>query len=246
MANFRQFSDRQLVQLIQRRSPDHEERISKGLMEAFLNGELVTKDGRDPDSVVVNMTLQIDAMIRAGYHRVTNSKDGMSVADYRALWPSVVEIPEEHVGKFDMVLLVDGTITPHALANAAELEDVGVLELCVDLVDCPRDIFNERLGRYVAFVKFGCFDKSAQHFRDNKIEEEVGLVTIEGLHLLVQFKAQLAKKGTVFLPGSRCGESGVPTVARQSDGTSRFSSKHRDQFHFRLGSAYRGVRVIEV
>ncbi|MBU1705834.1 hypothetical protein KKG19_03880 [Patescibacteria group bacterium] len=74
-----------------------------------------SSDVPESSSRVIDITGQVQAMIEAGYHQVTDHGQGMSAQEYRAIWGETVEQPSEYAGRFDSVLLVDRTIDLHRL-----------------------------------------------------------------------------------------------------------------------------------
>lgn len=158
---------------------------------------------------IFDLTPNIKAMIRAGYHTAS----GMSEANYRALWPKTVTQPPEYAGRFDQVLLVDRTIDSAQLLACGKIVEYITTVSCEDLVEAPKGKDGKPLSRYVAFFQDGRknMDRTVEECRSGFEKDEVGLVTLEGLHLPVQYEKSL-RHHAVDLSGSRYGEFRAPFV----------------------------------
>ncbi len=192
---------------------------------------------------VFDLTSNIEAMIRAGYHEAS----GMSAEQYRALWPKSVTQPPEYAGRFDQVLLVDRTIAPEKLIALGSIVEYAKFANCTDLVDAPKGKDGKPLMRYVAFFQDGSrnLGRAVEDVRETYAQDEVGLVTSEGLHLPVQHEKSL-RHHAVDLPGSRYSEFFAPYVL--------WFARARPELHAddvqgggpRYGSASRGSQVIPI
>ncbi len=157
---------------------------------------------------VFDLTQNIEAMIKAGYHTAL----GMSEAKYRALWPKSVVQPPECAGRFDQVLPVEG-IVPEQLIVLAKIVEYVRVGACANLAPAPRNKDRKLLMRYVAFFQDGTrdLDRSVENVRKTYAVDEVGLSASEGLHLPIQYE-EVLRHHAVDLPGSRVGEFHAPFV----------------------------------
>lgn len=242
-------SDAQLIDLLTRRNldPTDSKFISGKFFQAFLRGELAARSALQTGPII-NLRPFVQAMIKAGYHAVTDTGQGMKAAKYRKLWPSTVQVPEEYVGRFDSVLLVDRTILLEALLERGNIHTWTAPSSCTDIASTPTYADGTPITRYIAFVSLGekNLDRSVKDCCSNFVADEVGLVSIEGLHLPVQHETYL-RRLAVDLPGSRSsGKSLAPNVLWLDLAQPRFSTpdiRHRNGYY---GSASRGSRVIPV
>ncbi len=159
------------------------------------------------------LRLQVQSMIRARYHEITNGGTGMSEHAYRELWNKALEIPKDCFDRFSQILLVDLTIRKEDLARNGNFIFSTKYEACANIVDVPMVPDGKICMRYIAFVQLGemflenSVDVCSKHFAEN----EVGLVVQEGFHLPVQHDVHLRSKG-IDLAGSRYGEGYAPYI----------------------------------
>lgn len=187
------------------------------------------------------ITDRVDCLINAGYHKVTNGGRGMPASTYRKLWPKTVIRPPEYVGRFDEMLLVDSTIAIPELVKRGNCDIWVDPALCADLVSAPES------GRYIAFVQLGekNLNRSVEDCFKTFASDEVGLVSVEGLHLPVQHEAYL-RRFAVDLGGSRYESVDAPYVLWFDRARPYFFAHVVRHSHPFYGSASRGVKVIAV
>ncbi len=251
MKDFKPFTDKQLTELIERRSPHHPKRIGLQDVQALLDGRLVAKESAS-ECRIIDCADLIEAMIQAGYHKHTMNPEGsygMRASAYRKLWPKTVAQPPGYAGRFDQVLLVDRSLRLVDYLECGNIEIDGTdIASCHDIVSRPTHEGNVLL-RYVAFFQDGWkyLNRPAQDCCMSFAEDEVGLVTVEGLHLPVQYKKTQCEYRS-HLPGShaRPHEANVPFIGG-------FYDKYPDRISFGacvqgsdIGSASRGTIVIPV
>lgn len=193
---------------------------------------------------VLSITRQVDMLIAGGYH----TRQGMSEADYRALWGTEVEQYPEYVGRLDLPFLVDDTMS---VEDAVACN--GNLVLYVNPDQCttaiPRPVHaetGEPLTRWVAFVQLGRY----LNHRVADVEallptDEVGLTPTEGVHLPGQCEKHL-RNHAVDLCGSRFGSVYAPCVRWFGHGRPRLDAYVVGGRDPRCGSGSRGKRVVPV
>lgn len=237
-----QYTDQQLVELVERRSPHHQKMIDRATLQAFLDGHLVLKEGVKPAEGLIMETAElVERMIKAGFHKATDGGRGMKASAYRKMWPRTVVQPVSYAGRFDRLLLVDRTIEPSRLVAMANFYLAVQLNDCQDIVPAPAP------ARYIAFVQLGKknLGRTVADCRASFDPDEIGLVTVEGLHLPIQHEAYL-RSHAADLAGSAYGEVVAPYVywfgfARPGLGASDIRNPRP-----RCGSASRGSEVIVV
>lgn len=108
----------------------------------------------------VDLRGNIEALLRADFHGNTN--DGMQpmTADaYAALWPRTVRIPDDCIGRFTRVMLVDLSVmrTPYIRFPHMELYGTTCSNGRSAIVDLTGPLIEDgrRLTRYVAFAQLG-------------------------------------------------------------------------------------------
>ena len=156
---------------------------------------------------LIDISDKVELLIRAGYHQVTNSGLGMPASAYRKLWPRTVIQPMEYVGRFDEELLVDRTIAKFEHVNR------GNIYTWVNPADCTNLAPVVAASWYIAFVQLGKknLGRPVEDCTKTFASDEVGLVTVEGLHLPVQH-ADYLRNYAVDLAGSRYGRWGACVV----------------------------------
>lgn len=190
---------------------------------------------------------QLDAMIAASYHLITNHQHGMSESDYRALWGDEVSVPESYQERFSHILLVDKTISLDSLWGFPYKFVRGSIRPgdCRQVAADPV-LDNRPLSRYIAFVSLRDDGRrcSPSEFLDICPSDEVGLNVCEGLHLPTQFQTFLKTERLVVLTGSSFGKGHVPTIEFSND-----VPCFEDVFFQRSGRgifATRGMQVIPI
>lgn len=246
---FQQITDRELVELLQRRSPHHPRRISRGELRAFLDGHLVPRDAADAATggSILDISSLVEKMIKAGIHTVTDNGKGMTARAYKRLWPKTVIQPPEYVGRFDQALLVDTTVDLTVLIRHGNVAVYTDPATCEDMVPAPTKEDGAPLTRYVVFFQDGAKNKgrTVEDCRTSFAKDEIGLVTQEGLYLPIQHEPTLSDHA-VDLPGSRYGDWHAPCVrwfGLAQPGFSVGVIRSRDPGY---GSASRGSVVIAV
>lgn len=217
-------SDKMLIELIERRNlpPDDPQCINTAMFKAFLDGHFVLRPGIElvDESRILDTSNLVELMIQAGYHKVTNKGKGMKASAYRKLWPSTVIQPLEYVGRFDKILLVDKTITLRKLTCYTRIltDDPVDPKDCTDTVPAPCDNNGKPLSRYIAFVQLGekSLNQKTKECQQGFALDEVGLVTVEGLHLPMEY-AEYFSLYTVNIVGSsfvdkESGEMDFPSI----------------------------------
>ena len=254
-APFQQITDSELVELIERRSPHHKRCISRGELRAFMDGLLVPRDAAAAaagEGRVMDISGLVEALIQHGVHKVTDSgkgdgSRGMGAAQYRRLWPKTVTQPPAYTGRFDRVLLVDKTVELATLVKCGNTVVYTDPASCKDVVSCPTKEDGTPLTRYAIFFQDGVRNngRSVEDCRDTFTPDEVGLVTVEGLHLPIQYESVLRDHG-VDLPGSRSEDWSAPCVVWFGSGRPRFGTDGVRYGDSGSGSASRGSVVIPV
>ena len=239
-----QYTDRQLVEVIERRSPHHPRgMIDRDTIQALLDGRLVLRE--EATSVasgrLIDISDKVELLIRAGYHQVTNSGLGMPASAYRQLWPKTVVQPLEYLGRFDEELLVDRTIAKFEHVNR------GNIYTWVNPADCTNLAPVVAASRYIAFVQLGKknLGRPVEDCTKTFASDEVGLVTVEGLHLPVQH-ADYLRNYAVDLAGSRWESVVAPYVSWFDDDRPGFGALGVRYSNPSCGSASRGSTVITV
>lgn len=243
-------SDRQLIALIERRNldPSDPQFISEELVQAFLDGHLVPRDAAAAATGgrIIVITDLVEKMIKAGIHKVTDGGKGMAARVYKKLWPKTVPQPPEYVGRFDKVLLVDTTVGLATLVAKGNVMVHTDPASCKDMVPAPTKEDGTPLTRYVAFLHDGANNGDRiVNCRHAFTEDELGLVTREGLFLPIQHESSL-RHHTVNLPGSQCGDWYAPCVRWYSIDRPGLDVCDIRQSDWRSGSASRGSAVIHV
>jgi hypothetical protein len=190
----------------------------------------------------------VEKLIAAGYHKATENGKGMSAAAYRKLWPTTVIQPPEYADRFDAVLLVDCTIAISELVRCGDFYVVVTPESCTDLVPAPvHPETGNALTRYVAFCQLGeqNLNRTVEDCRKTMAEDEVGLVSVDGLHLPIQY-AEYSKEYAVDLAGSRYDAIGAPYVSWFGSARPIFSRSGVRHPNPGCGSGSRGRKVISV
>lgn len=235
-----QYTDQQLVELVERRSPHHQKMIDRATLQAFLDGHLVLRDGVKPGEGKIFETAElVELMIKTGFHKATDSGRGMKASVYRKMWPRIVVQPVSYAGRFDALLLVDRTLVIPAFVAMANFY-LGVRpEDCRDLVPAPAPV------RYIAFAQLGKknLGRTVADCRASFDPDEVGLVTMEGLHLPIQHESYL-RSYAVDLPGSACDGAFAPYVSWFGYDRPYFNANDIQYPLSRCGSASRGSEVI--
>ena len=245
-------SDDLLVELIQRRNlpPEDPEHVSTERFKAFLDGRLVMSDEATKvgEGRIISTAEFVERMIKAGYHKATEGGRGMKASAYRKMWSRTVVQPVSYAGRFDQILLVDLTIkVPRRIAMANFCFSVRPEE-CRDLVLAPVGKDGKPVSRYIAFVQLGekNLNRTVEDCRASFAPDEVGLVTLEGLHLLAEYEAHL-RKFVVDLAGSDFGGWRAPCVCWFTDGRPHLDADGvQSNPRSSDGSASRGSEVIEV
>jgi hypothetical protein len=221
-------------------NPQH---ISRAELQAAMDGAFM--QSHPTMSVRFGTRFLVEALIKADYHQAA----GVTEKDYRKLWPVCVEQPPEYAGRFDAVLLVDRSIPLSELMRCGDIYPWVNPTVCTDLnlADAPQHPETKAaLKRYVAFVQLGAknLSRSVEDCRKAFTADEVGLVTVEGLHLPVQHERHL-RHWAVDLASSRCSEVGVPCVGWFADTPDFYAGgvQHADPVY---GSGSRGRQVIPV
>lgn len=211
------------------------------VVEAILNGQkkvcLEAEMAPSASGRLIDISDQVELLIKAGYHQAA----GMSASAYRKLWPRTVTQPVEYAGRFDEVLLVDRTIAKFEHVNRGNIYAWVDPASCSDLVKAPL------ASRYIAFIQLGQknLGRTVEDCAKTFAPDEVGLVTVEGLHLPVQHAAYL-RHYAVDLAGSRCGSVGAPCVRWFGIGRPHFYAPFVRYSNPHCGSASRGSTVITV
>ncbi|MFH1433345.1 MAG: hypothetical protein ABIG32_00415 [Candidatus Uhrbacteria bacterium] len=211
-------SDSELIlyhgELVRRRNlpSNNPEHLSSEWVRAFFEGKLVLREDI-AKGLVIALKPYIEAMISAGLHKYAIAPDGtegMKPKDYRKLWPMSVVQPLEYAGRFDLVLLVDRTIPNDRLFACGKFHQPEPVEsvfttaggYLIDEVAPPTSSSGWPLRRYVAFVRYVRNQNQSGEDSYAKAEpDEVGLVTVEGLHTLVEHLSILHGHNCVW-PGS--------------------------------------------
>ena len=226
-------------------NPGH---ISREAFTAFLSGEVFLADG-SPLGGRVGTSRLIEAMIRAGGHKVTDGGKGMDARRYKYLWPEVVIQPSEYAGRFNILVAVDLTIAIPALVVCGNTHLWVQPEACEDIVTAPADATGKPLTRYIAFCQLGGthlghpVEQCRREFTERS--DEVGLVSREGLHLPIQYEAHL-RHYAVDLAGSRYDEGDAPCVGWFGVAGPGFSWDGVRDSNSGCGSASRGSQVVAV
>ena len=187
---------------------------------------------------VFDLLPHVEAMIRFGYHAAS----GMSEAEYRALWPKSVIQPSMYRGRFDQALLVDRTIDSAKLVACGKIVEYVKFTDCTDLVLPPKGSDGKPLSCYVAFIQDGMRNqrRSVEECQALFEEDEVGLVTIEGLHLPVHIFQHYG----VDIPGSRFDAFHAPSLGWFAHDLLRLDARVVQARCLNAGSASRGSQVI--
>ena len=245
-------SDRQLIALLERRNsgPTDPRHVSEEMLQAFLDGRLVHRDAvaaAAGEGRIMDISSLVEAMIQHGIHKVTDGGKGMGAAKYRKLWPKTVTQPPAYTGRFDRVLLVDKTVELATLVKCGNTVVYMDPASCEDMVPRPTKEDGTPLTRYIVFFQDGTRNKgrTVEECRISFTSDEVGLVTVEGLHLPIQHEPILRDHG-MDISGSRDGGWRAPCVlwfVRDQPGFYASGIRHR---YPRYGSASRGSAVIPV
>lgn len=225
-----------------RLQPGNPRFFSREFLQAFLEGRLVPLDEKTLGGRIIDVSHYVEWLIRAGYHKVTDGGKGMRAAAYRKLWPNAVTQPLEYTMRFDELLLVDRTIAISELVARSAVDVKPILAACVDEVAAPL------YSRYIAFVQLGerNFHRTVNDCCKTFAPDEVGLVTIEGLHLPIEHEKYLREYCGVDLAGSRFELSLAPFV-QWRDKSRPFIDIHSIYHPFEYhGSASRGGKLIPV
>ncbi len=240
-----QYTDQQLVELLERRSPKHPRMIDRFMMQAFLDGKLVLQDEAvSGKGKVITTSEFVERLIKAGFHKATDGGKGMEASAYRKLWPKTVVQPVSYAGRFDELLLVDLTITLDRLVKISNFFSIIRPEDCQNLVSSPMGKDGKMLLRYIAFIQLGKknLGRTVEDCRKTFASDEVGLVLAEGLHLPVEHESYL-RQYAVDLPGSACGKF-APFVVWVAVDRPYFDANLAQAAHPHYGSASRGSEVI--
>jgi len=271
-------SDNELVlwhaELIRRRNlpADDSKHLSSEYVRAFFEDKLILHEELDEGKVIL-LRPYVEKLISAGYHKYTVTVDGtvgMKAKEYRRLWPKYVAQPSEYADRFDHILLVDRTIETDQLAMCGpgcvlvevkgELDELKYPQdkICEhrlkDIVEPPLGEHGDPLKRYVAFWQYRRnLDQSVKDCCASMAVDEVGLVTVEGLHLPVQCNNEEIRWHEVDLPGSRgrgdfgaVSASSTPCVLGLGQGPFRLFDFPTESNYPTRGSATRGIKVIPV
>ena len=235
-----QFTDRQLTEVIDRRSPHHPRgMIDRDMIQALLDGRFVLREEATSTASgrLIDISDKMELLIAAGYHEAA----GMKASAYRRLWPKTVVQPLEYAGRFDEVLLVDHSIAVAGLVRCGNISTYVQPSSCVDLVKAPT------ASRYIAFIQLGRknLGRAVEDCSKTFASDEVGLVSVEGLHLPVQHQAYL-RQFAVDLAGSRCFSVSAPDVYWFSHARPSFNAHDARDARHSFGSASRGSAVITV
>lgn len=235
-----QFTDRQLTEVIDRRSPHHPRgMIDRDMIQALLDGRLVLREEAmsTASGRLIDISDKVELLIQAGYHEAA----GLSASVYRRLWPKTVVQPPEYAGRFDEVLLVDRAIAITKLVRCGNIYLWVDPSACYDLAPMPT------ASRYIAFIQLGRknLGLTVENCSKTFAPDEVGLTTVEGLYLPVQHKAYL-RQYAVDLAGSRCDSVFAPCVYWFSLDQPHFCAYGVRSSNPRYGSASRGSAVITV
>ena len=186
---------------------------------------------------LIDISDKVELLIKAGYHEAA----GLSASAYRQLWPKTVVQPLEYAGRFDAVLLVDTTIKTSELVSRGNIYTYVQPSACRDLVKAPT------ASRYIAFVQLGQknLGRKVEDCSNTFAQDEVGLTTVEGLHLPVQHKAYLRQYG-VDMAGSRFESVCAPYVCWFDYDQPHFDAGDVRCSNPNCGSASRGSTVITV
>ncbi len=223
--------DKELADLV--RKPGNAVKAVEAMRQRLLDGDMVASTpGR-----LIDITTQVELLIKAGYHEAA----GLSASAYRQLWPKTVVQPLEYAGRFDAVLLVDTTIKASELVSRGNIYTYVQPSACTDLVKAPTAL------RYIAFVQLGQknLGRTVEDCAKTFAPDEVGLTTVEGLHLPVQHKAYL-RQYAIDLAGSRYVSVDAPYVYWFVSGRPFFFACDVRLSHPSYGSASRGSAIITV
>ncbi|MFA5854317.1 MAG: hypothetical protein WC866_04520 [Patescibacteria group bacterium] len=146
---------------------------------------------------------QVDRLIASGIGRL----QGIADEDYRCLWPLAINLPEQHEGRFEHMLLVDA-FPLHPIPSPidygtrrvtrpcrylplpdSETPQMMMFEKADELTLCPTvHPQHGELLRYIVFWQPGTRwpGTSANTARAKFAADECGLRLIEGLHLALQ------------------------------------------------------------
>lgn len=191
---FQQFTDKQLMELIARRSPHHLNPITRHELQLFLQGDL------EPRKQVFRMRKLRQRMHGANLHLMTNNGDhSMDRKEYLNLWPKQVTLPPRYAGRFSHLLPVDTTIPLELLINCLGVETHLEVETLVcqsqitrlqgssDLVDPP--------ARYLTFINVEHNDnwRCANDFVTQAPSDQPGLSVHELLFCVMFYPAILSE-----------------------------------------------------
>lgn len=193
---------------------------------------------------ILSIGRQVDMLIARGYHTACN----MTEADYRAVWGTDVEQPSEYVGRLDLPLLVDDTLTVEQKTACNHNLYLGVTpEQCTTAIPHPvHPQTGARLTRWVAFAQLGRYlNKRVEDVDALLPPDEVGLTPTEGVHLPGQCEKHL-RKYAVDLCGSRYGSQRAPCVLWFADARPYVRADDVGNRNPFCGSGSRGKRVIPV
>lgn len=211
----------------------HNERLFAKVVQLIQNGfEETPVSGR-----LIDISDKVELLIKAGYHQAA----GLSASAYRQLWPRTVTQPVEYAGRFDEVLLVDRAIT------LPDLVKRGNIYTWVNPASCANLAPVSTASRYIAFIQLGQknLGRPVEDCAKTFAPDEVGLVTVEGLHLPVQHAAHL-RHYAVDLAGSRYESVDAPYVCWFDSDRPRFGAHGVRCGTSGCGSASRGSTVITV
>lgn len=215
-AFFEEVTPGQIRDFMRRTDPRVEGAISRAWLQSFLDNHLVPRDAAAAaagQGRILDISPLVEKMIQAGIHKVTEGGKGMNAKAYKGLWPKTVLQPKEYMGRFDQVLLVDTTVTLAALVEKGNVVIYTDTSSCEDIAKAPAREDGTPLTRYVVFFQDGTKNKgrSVEDCRKTFTEDEIGLVTREGLYLPIQHEPILRDHG-VDLPGSRGEDWSAPYV----------------------------------
>lgn len=216
-AFFEEVTPGQIRDFMRRTDPRVEGAIGREWLQSFLDNRLVPRDAAAAatgQGRILDISSLVEKMIRAGIHKVTEGGKGMSAKAYKKLWPKTVPQPPEYAGRFDHALLVDTTVNLAALVEHGNVVVYTDPASCEDIVNAPTREDGTPLTRYIAFFQDGSKNKgrSVEDCRTSFADNEVGLVTREGLYLPIQHEPILRDHGVDF-PGSRGGDWRAPYVS---------------------------------
>jgi len=223
--------------------------IPREKIQALLDNRLVLRDeaAKIDEGRIISTAELVERMIRAGFHKATDGGRGLKASAYRKMWPRTVVWPVSYAGRFDEILLVDRTIEIPRLIAASNFYLNVRPDECKDLVPAPVGKDGKAASRYIAFVQLGVknLSRTVEDCRKTFAPDEVGLVTVEGLHLPTEHEAHLRRYVTEFA-GSAHGEMHAPYVGWFGECHPYFHARGIRDPLLDCGSASRGSEVIPV